>query len=122
MSSRIGVDIGGTFTDFILYDEIGNTVTIDKITTTPDSPERAVIDVIKKNLTRAGDVLSILVIVIVKIGIYLYPIMPNVSESIFQNIFRTYMLAVQMRLTNVVRKKKMLLEFQRASLIRIKAE
>jgi len=52
MSSRIGVDIGGTFTDFILYDEIGNTVTIDKITTTPDSPERAVIDVIKKNLTK----------------------------------------------------------------------
>ena len=52
MSSRIGVDIGGTFTDFIIYDEIGNTVTIDKITTTPDSPERAVIDVIKKNLTK----------------------------------------------------------------------
>ena len=26
MSSRIGVDIGGTFTDFIVYDESGNKV------------------------------------------------------------------------------------------------
>ena len=43
-------------------------------------------DLVKKNLTRAGDVLSILVIVIVKIGIYLYPIMPNVSESILNKI------------------------------------
>ena len=47
MSSRIGVDIGGTFTDFILYDESGNTVTIDKIPTTPSSPEIAVVEVIK---------------------------------------------------------------------------
>ena len=30
MSSRIGVDIGGTFTDFIVYDESGNKVIIDK--------------------------------------------------------------------------------------------
>ncbi|PPR47733.1 MAG: Acetophenone carboxylase gamma subunit [Alphaproteobacteria bacterium MarineAlpha5_Bin9] len=50
MSSRIGVDIGGTFTDFILYDESGNTVTIDKIPTTPSSPEIAVVEVIKRNL------------------------------------------------------------------------
>ena len=31
MASRIGVDIGGTFTDFIVYDEAGNKVIIDKI-------------------------------------------------------------------------------------------
>ena len=31
MSSRIGVDIGGTFTDFIVYDENDNKVIIDKI-------------------------------------------------------------------------------------------
>ena len=50
MASRIGVDIGGTFTDFILYDESGNKVIIDKIPTTPESPEQAVIEVIKRNL------------------------------------------------------------------------
>ena len=52
MSSRIGVDIGGTFTDFICYDESGNKVIIDKIPTTPDAPEKAVIEVIKRNLTK----------------------------------------------------------------------
>ena len=50
MSSRIGVDIGGTFTDFIIYDEEKNSVTIDKIPTTPDTPEKAVVEVIKRNL------------------------------------------------------------------------
>ena len=50
MASRIGVDIGGTFTDFIVYDESGNKVIIDKIPTTPQSPEKAVIEVIKRNL------------------------------------------------------------------------
>ena len=52
MSSRIGVDIGGTFTDFIVYDELGNKVIIDKIPTTPESPEKAVVDVIKRNLNK----------------------------------------------------------------------
>ena len=50
MASRIGVDIGGTFTDFIVYDESGNKVIIGKIPTTPQSPEKAVVDVIKRNL------------------------------------------------------------------------
>ena len=52
MGSRIGVDIGGTFTDFIVYDELGNKVIIDKIPTTPESPEKAVVDVIKRNLIK----------------------------------------------------------------------
>ena len=52
MASRIGVDIGGTFTDFIVYDESGNKVIIDKIPTTPQTPEKAVVDVIKRNLTK----------------------------------------------------------------------
>ena len=52
MASRIGVDIGGTFSDFIVYDESGNRVIIDKIPTTPQSPEKAVVEVIKRNLTR----------------------------------------------------------------------
>ena len=52
MASRIGVDIGGTFTDFIVYDESGNKVIIDKIPTTPQSPEKAVVEVIKRNLNQ----------------------------------------------------------------------
>ena len=52
MASRIGVDIGGTFTDFIVYDESGNKVIIDKIPTTPQSPEKSVVEVIKRNLSR----------------------------------------------------------------------
>ena len=52
MTSRIGVDIGGTFTDFIVYDGIGNKVIIDKIPTTPQSPEKAVIEVIKRNISK----------------------------------------------------------------------
>ena len=52
MASRIGVDIGGTFTDFICYDEDGNKVIIDKIPTTPETPEKAVIEVIERNLSK----------------------------------------------------------------------
>ena len=52
MSSRIGVDIGGTFTDFIVYDENDNKVIIDKIQTTPADPEKAVIEVVKRNLNK----------------------------------------------------------------------
>ena len=52
MSSRIGVDIGGTFTDFIFYDEMGKAVIIDKIPTTPSDPELAVMEVVKRNLNK----------------------------------------------------------------------
>ena len=38
MASRIGVDIGGTFTDFIVYDESGNRVIIDKIPNYLENP------------------------------------------------------------------------------------
>jgi N-methylhydantoinase A len=39
---RIGVDIGGTFTDFALYDDQNLTVATHKRLTTPDDPARAV--------------------------------------------------------------------------------
>ena len=41
---RLGVDIGGTFTDFALFDESGTSLRIHKCLTTPDDPSRAVID------------------------------------------------------------------------------
>lgn len=41
---RIGVDIGGTFTDFALYDDTNLLATTHKCLTTPDDPARAVIE------------------------------------------------------------------------------
>ncbi len=43
MSSRwrIGFDIGGTFTDFILYDKLEGTVRLHKRLTTPHDPSEA---------------------------------------------------------------------------------
>ena len=44
MSYRVGVDIGGTFTDFALVDDERCTTAIYKQLTTPDDPSRAVIE------------------------------------------------------------------------------
>ena len=41
---RIGVDIGGTFTDFALFDETAAKIAIHKQLTTPDDPSRAVLE------------------------------------------------------------------------------
>ena len=49
---RLGVDIGGTFTDVAL--ELGERRWSAKILTTPEAPERAVIDVIRRVLSEAG--------------------------------------------------------------------
>ncbi len=38
----LGVDTGGTFTDFILFDENTGRVSIHKVLSTPDAPERAI--------------------------------------------------------------------------------
>ena len=40
---RIGVDVGGTFTDLVLVDEEAGRVTVDKVPSTPDDPSRGVI-------------------------------------------------------------------------------
>ena len=39
---RIGIDIGGTFTDFVLHDEYSGDIQTFKILSTPDDPSRAV--------------------------------------------------------------------------------
>jgi N-methylhydantoinase A len=39
----LGVDTGGTFTDFILFDENTGLVSIHKVLSTPDAPERAIL-------------------------------------------------------------------------------
>ena len=44
MTYRLGVDIGGTFTDFALFDEGGGRVAIHKRLTTPADPSAAVVE------------------------------------------------------------------------------
>ena len=41
MTARIGIDTGGTFTDFVLVDESG-TFRTTKVPSTPDDPSRAI--------------------------------------------------------------------------------
>jgi N-methylhydantoinase A len=43
MSYRLGVDVGGTFTDLLLIDEASGATFRDKVPSTPDDPARAVI-------------------------------------------------------------------------------
>ena len=49
---RIGVDVGGTFTDIVL--EYGDTLTTAKVLTTPDAPDDAVLTGVDDVLARAG--------------------------------------------------------------------
>ena len=43
MSARIGVDIGGTFTDLVYFDDMSGEVVVGKVPTTPSSPEEGCI-------------------------------------------------------------------------------
>ncbi len=54
MSYRIGTDIGGTFTDLILASEDGSRFHVGKVLTTPDAPERAVVEGVASVLAAAG--------------------------------------------------------------------
>ncbi len=51
-SVRVGVDIGGTFTDVVTV-ENGN-ISVTKVPSTPDNPERGVVDGLEASETQAG--------------------------------------------------------------------
>lgn len=51
---RIGIDIGGTFTDFALIDDDAGAVSVHKQLTTPDDPSRCVLEGIERLLARRG--------------------------------------------------------------------
>src|SRR5205085_2220859 len=55
---RIGVDVGGTFTDLILVDEEAGRITVDKVPSTPDDPARGVVDGVRALCEKAGVRLS----------------------------------------------------------------
>jgi N-methylhydantoinase A len=52
---RIGVDIGGTFTDLILADDAGSVLQIGKVLTTPADPAGAVVQGVRDLLAAAGE-------------------------------------------------------------------
>ncbi|MBW1993621.1 MAG: hydantoinase/oxoprolinase family protein [Deltaproteobacteria bacterium] len=61
---KLGVDIGGTFTDTVLINEATGEIHIDKVLTTPDDPSRAVITLVHRISDRlnisAGNIGSII--------------------------------------------------------------
>jgi N-methylhydantoinase A len=50
--TRIGIDIGGTFTDMIFYDDQSGAVHLAKTATTPDALERGVLQAVEEALSR----------------------------------------------------------------------
>ncbi|QHE85256.1 hydantoinase/oxoprolinase family protein [Hydrogenophaga sp. BPS33] len=62
-TTRIGVDIGGTFTDFVLHDEARSIIQTGKRLTTPEAPSRAIVEGVERLLaetnTQAGQIASI---------------------------------------------------------------
>jgi 5-oxoprolinase (ATP-hydrolysing) len=51
---RIGVDVGGTFTDLILVDEESGRITVDKVPSTPDDPARGTVAGIRDLCEKGG--------------------------------------------------------------------
>ncbi|MCC6869170.1 MAG: hydantoinase/oxoprolinase family protein [Burkholderiales bacterium] len=54
MAYRIGIDIGGTFTDFALFDDERHEMVVHKTLTTPKAPEHAVLDGVLALTRQAG--------------------------------------------------------------------
>ncbi|MGI9409667.1 MAG: hydantoinase/oxoprolinase family protein [Hyphomicrobiaceae bacterium] len=50
----IGVDIGGTFTDVVVVDDESRAIHSAKVLTTPDQPERAVLDAVDEMLAKSS--------------------------------------------------------------------
>jgi 5-oxoprolinase (ATP-hydrolysing) len=51
---RIGVDVGGTFTDLILVDEETGRISVEKVPSTPDDPARGSVAGVRDLCARAG--------------------------------------------------------------------
>ncbi|GAF67408.1 unnamed protein product, partial [marine sediment metagenome] len=56
MACRVAVDIGGTFTDFCIFDEATGALQILKILSTPETPGQEVIDGLREMERRYGQV------------------------------------------------------------------
>ena len=54
MSATLGVDVGGTFTDFFLVDEATGETRTHKVASTPDDPSRAILQGLRALAPRGG--------------------------------------------------------------------
>ncbi len=54
MAWRVGVDLGGTFTDICLFDEATGVVVVWKVPSTPDDPSRGIADGTREAVERVG--------------------------------------------------------------------
>lgn len=52
----IGIDVGGTFTDILIFDVASNSTDVVKIPTTPSRPEDAILSALESHRERAKDV------------------------------------------------------------------
>src|ERR1700761_7713749 len=53
MATRIGVDIGGTFTDLVYYDEQTGETAEGKVPTVPRAPEEGVVEAVRRHVPKA---------------------------------------------------------------------
>src|SRR5688572_1253739 len=51
-SYRLGVDVGGTNTDLVLYDELTGDQLVEKLPSTPSTPDTAILEGIERFVTR----------------------------------------------------------------------
>jgi N-methylhydantoinase A len=54
MGYRLGIDVGGTFTDLVLFSEDAGTLVVEKVPSVPSDPSEGIMDGIGKILARAG--------------------------------------------------------------------
>ena len=51
---RVGVDLGGTFTDVCLFDEQAGRVEVWKVPSTPDDPSRGIAEGVEEGMRRVA--------------------------------------------------------------------
>ena len=54
MGYRLGIDVGGTFTDLVLYDEASSALAVEKVPSVPADPSEGIVRGIVRLLRRAG--------------------------------------------------------------------
>src|SRR5579883_1977633 len=54
MAWRVGVDSGGTFTDICLFDDAAGTLSVWKVSSTPDDPSRGIAEGVREGIARVG--------------------------------------------------------------------
>jgi N-methylhydantoinase A len=54
MGHRLGIDVGGTFTDLVLFSEDSGALVVEKVPSVPSDPSEGIMDGIRRILARAG--------------------------------------------------------------------